>query len=57
MITRELGLTGLKVVPIGFGGIPIQRLAQETVTAIIDQMIDEGINFIDICLSFFNVSL
>lgn len=47
MITRELGLTGLKVVPIGFGGIPIQRLEQETVTAIIDRMIHEGINFID----------
>lgn len=47
MITKELGLTGLRVVPIGFGGIPIQRLEQETVDAIIDQMIDEGINFID----------
>ena len=47
MITRELGLTGLKVVPIGFGGIPIQRLEQETVTEIIERMIHEGINFID----------
>ena len=47
MITKELGLTGLKVVPIGFGGIPIQRLEQQTVNAIIDQMIVEGINFID----------
>lgn len=46
-MTRELGLTGLNVVPIGFGGIPIQRLEQETVTAIIDRMIQEGINFID----------
>jgi predicted aldo/keto reductase-like oxidoreductase len=47
MTFRELGLTGLKVVPIGFGGIPIQRLEQETVTALIDQMMVEGINFID----------
>lgn len=47
MITKELGLTGLKVVPIGFGGIPIQRLDQETVNAIVDQLIVEGINFID----------
>jgi len=47
MTFRELGLTGLKVVPIGFGGIPIQRLNQETVAAIIDRMIDDGVNFID----------
>ncbi len=44
---RELGLTGLKVIPIGFGGIPIQRLEQETVNALIDQMIIDGVNFID----------
>lgn len=47
MTFRELGLTGLKVVPIGFGGIPIQRLEQGTVTALINQMMVEGINFID----------
>ena len=47
MTFSELGLTGLKVVPIGFGGIPIQRLEQEAVTALIDQMMVEGINFID----------
>lgn len=47
MYFRELGLTGLKVVPIGFGGIPIQRLEQTAVTAIISQMMDEGLNFID----------
>ena len=44
---RELGFTGLKVSPIGFGGIPIQRLDQEQVNAIIDQLILEGLNFID----------
>ncbi len=44
---RELGLTGLSISPIGFGGIPIQRLEQEQVDAIIDQLINEGLNFID----------
>lgn len=44
---RELGLTGLSVSSIGFGGIPIQRLEQAQVDAIIDQLILEGLNFID----------
>lgn len=47
MTFRDLGLTGLKVVPVGFGGIPIQRLDQMAVNEIIDRMISEGINFID----------
>lgn len=47
MVFRELGKTGLKVVPIGFGGIPIQRLNQELVTELVDEMIREGVNFID----------
>lgn len=47
MYFRELGLTGLKVVPVGFGGIPIQRLDQSDVNALIHQMMAEGINFID----------
>lgn len=47
IVTRKLGKTGLDVVPIGFGGIPIQRLEQEVVNDIIDKMIQEGVNFID----------
>lgn len=47
MIKRELGLTGLSISPIGFGGIPIQRLEQDQVDAIIDQLICEQLNFID----------
>lgn len=47
MVTRKLGKTGLEVVPIGFGGIPIQRLEQEVVNEIVEKMIQEGVNFID----------
>jgi len=47
MVFRELGKTGLKIVPIGFGGIPIQRLNQDLVNEIVNQMIVEGVNFID----------
>lgn len=44
---RELGLTGLKIAPIGFGGIPIQRLDQNNVDLIIAKLYQEGLNFID----------
>lgn len=47
MISRTLGKTGLRVKAIGFGGIPIQRIEQDEVNAIIEAMIDTGINFID----------
>ncbi|MDH8677648.1 aldo/keto reductase [Fusibacter bizertensis] len=44
---RELGLTGLKIAPVGFGGIPIQRLDQENVNLLIEKLYSEGLNFID----------
>ncbi len=47
MDTRVLGKSGLKVRCIGFGGIPIQRSTPEMASGIIDQMIEEGMNFID----------
>lgn len=52
MQKRALGLTGLNVVPIGFGGIPIQRLEQSQVTAIVKQLAKEGLNFIDTARSY-----
>ncbi|GAB6106310.1 aldo/keto reductase [Fusibacter bizertensis] len=44
---RALGLTGLKIAPVGFGGIPIQRLDQNNVNLIIEKLYHEGLNFID----------
>ena len=44
---RKLGKTGLVVNEVGFGGIPIQRIDQKTVNALIDKMIELKINFID----------
>lgn len=47
MEKRQLGKTGLKVTSVGFGGIPIQRVDQNQVTKIVDEMERVGINFID----------
>jgi len=47
MEKRILGKTGIEVVCVGFGGIPIQRVDQEKVTEIVDEMERIGINFID----------
>lgn len=42
-----LGKTGLCVSRIGFGGIPIQRIEKEEAPALIDALIENGINYID----------
>ncbi|HHU55245.1 MAG TPA: aldo/keto reductase [Acholeplasmataceae bacterium] len=44
---RRLGKTNLYVNEVGFGGIPIQRVDENTVRKIIDELINQGINFID----------
>ena len=44
---RVLGKTNLKINRIGFGGIPIQRVTQQDTNKIIDELIKQGINFID----------
>ena len=42
-----LGRTNLEINPIGFGGIPIQRISSDEAAALIEYAIDKGINFID----------
>ena len=44
---RVLGKTGLKVSRIGFGGIPIQRIDAEGTKALMHQLVDASVNFID----------
>jgi uncharacterized protein len=44
---RNLGKTNLKVNRVGFGGIPIQRITQEETNSVIDELIKQGVNFID----------
>lgn len=44
---RQLGRTGIEVFPLGFGGIPIQRLTKEEAVEVIHQAIERGVNFID----------
>ncbi|MCP4219152.1 MAG: aldo/keto reductase [bacterium] len=43
----QLGKTGLKVNPVGFGGIPIQRLSAAESDAVVQKALDMGINFFD----------
>lgn len=47
MEKRLLGKTGLEVVCVGFGGIPIQRVDQKKVIQIVDELEACGLNFID----------
>jgi len=44
---RRLGRTNIEVFPIGFGGIPIQRVKEEEAVKVIKRAIELGINFID----------
>ena len=44
---RILGKTGLKVSRMGFGGIPIQRIDAAGTKALMHQLKDAGINYID----------
>ena len=47
MKTITLGKTGLQIAPIGFGGIPIQRITAEDTVKLFDLMIEKGINYLD----------
>ena len=44
---RVLGKTGLKVSTLGFGGIPIQRIDAEGTKALMQGLVEAGINYID----------
>ncbi|MBQ3504912.1 MAG: aldo/keto reductase [Oscillospiraceae bacterium] len=44
---RILGKTGLKISRLGFGGIPIQKIDAEGTRALVLQMKEAGINYID----------
>ena len=44
---RALGKTGLKISRMGFGGIPIQRIDAEGTKALVHQLRNAGVNFID----------
>ena len=44
---RRLGKTGLKISRIGLGGIPIQKIDAEGTRALIEELVRQGVNFID----------
>ena len=44
---RILGKTELKISRLGFGGIPIQKIDAEGTKKLIDELVVQGVNFID----------
>lgn len=44
---RILGKTGLKISRLGFGGIPIQRIDAAGTKALMQQLMEAGVNYID----------
>lgn len=54
MSKRKLGRTGLLVNAIGFGGIPIQRINQESADAIVSEAVNRGVNFFDSARGYTN---
>ena len=44
---RKLGKTGLEISRLGFGGIPIQRIDAEGTKALMQKLVDAGVNYID----------
>lgn len=54
MNRRRLGRTELTVNAIGFGGIPIQRVDQETANAMVAAAVEAGVNFFDSARGYTN---
>ena len=44
---KLLGKTNMKINRVGFGGIPIQRITQEETNYVIDELVNQNVNFID----------
>ena len=44
---RILGKTDLKISRLGFGGIPIQKINKEGTKMLLEQLVAEGVNYID----------
>jgi uncharacterized protein len=43
----QLGKTQMMITPVGFGGIPIQRLTEEAAIEVVKRCLDHGINYMD----------
>lgn len=44
---KSLGNTNMIIKEVGFGGIPIQRITQEETNKVVEELANQGINFID----------
>jgi predicted aldo/keto reductase-like oxidoreductase len=50
----RLGKTGIEVLRLGFGGIPIQSLPEEEAIAVVRFVLDQGMDFIDTARGYTN---
>ncbi len=44
---KLLGKTNMDINRVGFGGIPIQRITQEETNKVVDELVNNNVNFID----------
>ena len=51
-LKRELGKTGFKVFPVGYGGMVSRRDGQEASDNCVSWAIDHGINYFDVAPSY-----
>ena len=51
MIYRKLGRTGIDVGVVGLGAEYLEHAPRETVTSVVDALIDRGINYIDLFMA------
>ena len=50
----RLGRTGIEVLRLGFGGIPIQSLSEEDAVAVVCYALDQGMDFVDTARGYTN---
>lgn len=51
MIYRKLGRTGIDVGVVGLGAEYLEYAPRETVTSVVDELIDRGVNYIDLFMA------
>lgn len=50
----RLGRTGIEVLRLGFGGIPIQSLSEDEAVAVVRYVLDQGMDFVDTAREYTN---
>ncbi len=51
MIYRKLGRTGVDVGVVGLGGEYLENVSRDTIAAVVDEAVDNGVNYIDLFMA------